>query len=83
MWFGCLVCGFAQNEAPPAAVGGLGKPVIIATVALVEFEVLPLDRRKLIEIALAVVRDSQWLVYTTRGASLPMEDSIARARCTL
>ena len=68
IWFISLLCGVAQTESSPTTVGGLGRPAIIATVALVEFETLPLDRRTLIEIALAVARDSHWLVYTAGGA---------------
>ena len=45
-----------------------GKPALIATADLKEFDSLPADRKKLIETAIAVVRDSPWLPYTDQGA---------------
>jgi cell wall-associated NlpC family hydrolase len=68
LWFACSVGGFAQATDPPAAAGGHGKPAIIATVDLVEFDTLPLDRRILIGKSIAVARDSPWLKYTSRGS---------------
>ena len=68
MWLGSLVCGFAQSGDPPAAASGFGKPALIAATDLAQFDTLPLDRRELIEGAIAVARDSPWLVYTVKGS---------------
>ncbi len=68
MWFASLLGASAQTADPPAAASGFGKPALIATISLVEFDSLPADRRGLIEQAIAVARDSPWLPYTARGA---------------
>lgn len=68
---GCLcipLCVFAQTVEPPTVQTSYGKPALIATADLADFVALPEDRRKLIEAALAVARDSPWLPYTARGA---------------
>jgi cell wall-associated NlpC family hydrolase len=63
------LCVLAQNVEPPPVKSGFGKPALIATTDLADFASLPEDRRKLIETALAVARDSPWLPYTARGAA--------------
>jgi cell wall-associated NlpC family hydrolase len=45
-----------------------GKPAIIGTEQLVEFETLPEDRKQLISGAIAVAKDSPWLPYQFGGA---------------
>ncbi len=45
-----------------------GRPALIETSQLVEFETLPKDRRRLIEGAIAVARDSPWLPYLFGGS---------------
>lgn len=70
IWFCCLMLPFgvsAQTVAPPAVNSGFGKPALIVAADLEDFDLLPADRRKLIEGALAVARDSPWLPYTARG----------------
>ncbi|MEY3895570.1 MAG: hypothetical protein RLZZ214_1089 [Verrucomicrobiota bacterium] len=65
----CLpFCVFAQTEEPPTVKTGFGKPALITTADLADFASLPEDRRKLIEAAIAVARDSPWLPYTARGS---------------
>ena len=46
-----------------------GKPALITTESLREFETLPEDRKKLIAGAIAVARDSGWLPYRFGGSS--------------
>jgi cell wall-associated NlpC family hydrolase len=58
----------AQTVEPPPGKSGYGKPAVIATAELANFDGLPADRRKLIECAIAVARDSPWLPYTARGS---------------
>ena len=45
-----------------------GRPALIETSKLKEFESLPEDRKKLIEGAIAVARDSPWLPYLFSGS---------------
>lgn len=45
-----------------------GRPALITTTQLAEFETLPADRKKLIEGAIAVARDSPWLPYLFGGS---------------
>ena len=45
-----------------------GRPALIETSKLAEFETLPADRQKLIEGAIAVARDSPWLPYLFGGS---------------
>ena len=59
---------FAQTLEPALVQSGYGKPALIATVDLAEFDSLPRDRRELLEKAIAVARDSPWLPYTASGA---------------
>lgn len=45
-----------------------GRPALIAVAQLKEFETLPADRKKLIERAIAVAKDSPWLPYLFGGS---------------
>ena len=45
-----------------------GRPALIAVAQLKEFDTLPADRKKLIEGALAVAKDSPWLPYLFGGS---------------
>jgi len=60
------------REGPPAPgtkeKSNYGKPALIETSQLVEFESLPEDRKKLIEAAIATARDSPWLPYLFGGS---------------
>lgn len=70
-WFLSLAfaCGLgAQTVEPAGKKSGFGKPAVISTADLKDFEAMPEDRRKLLEAAIAVARDSPWLPYTARGA---------------
>ncbi|MCU0747992.1 MAG: C40 family peptidase [Akkermansiaceae bacterium] len=61
----------AAQEADVAAVpekSKNGKPALIAPADLSEYAELPADRRKLIDTALSVARDSPWLPYTVQGS---------------
>ncbi len=55
-------------ESPPPAKISYGRPALIETSKLKEFESLPADRKKLIEGAIAVARDSPWLPYFFGGS---------------
>ncbi len=55
------------QTSTPVSKGNYGKPAQITTAQLVDFESLPADRKKLIEGALAVARDSPWLPYRFGG----------------
>ena len=73
----CLCLGFplgvsAQRVGPLIVEIGFGKPALISTAELAEFDFLPEDRRKLIEGAIALAKNSPWLPYTARG-SLPSD----------
>lgn len=60
--------GVLAQTLPLSTVrSGFGKPAVIAAVELAGFGALPADRRKLIEAAIAIARDSPWLPYTVRG----------------
>ncbi len=65
---GLLVGICAQTADAAEGKEGFGKPALIATTDLADFDALPEDRRKLIEGAIAVARDSPWLPYTPGGA---------------
>jgi hypothetical protein len=59
----------AQAVEQPARVKpAFGRPALITTAELEDFDSMPEDRRKLIETAIAVARDSPWLPYTARGS---------------
>lgn len=66
-----LLLGAAQAQPPEVPVKekpSHGRPAVIETSKLKEFETLPEDRKKLIEGALAVARDSPWLPYFFGGS---------------
>lgn len=67
-WGLCILQTLAQTAEPPAEKSAYGKPAIIASSDLAEFDSFPADRRKLLETAIAVARDSPWLPYTARGS---------------
>lgn len=67
-WLALRLGVFAQTVETPIVTSGFGKPALIAAVDLMDFGLLPEDRRKLIEAAIAVARDSPWLPYTARGS---------------
>jgi cell wall-associated NlpC family hydrolase len=46
-----------------------GQPAVIATIDLLDFDTLPEDRRKLIEGAIRVAKESPWLPYKFGGSS--------------
>lgn len=67
----CLVlAGVARAEPPEPPEGKLrhGRPALIGTDKLREFDALPDDRKRLIEGAIAVARDSPWLPYLFGGS---------------
>jgi cell wall-associated NlpC family hydrolase len=66
-WLTLSLCVLAQTVEPPAVNPGFGKPALIAPAGLENFDLLPADRRKLIETAISVAKDSPWLPYTARG----------------
>ncbi len=59
---------WAQAPDPVPGSSSFGKPAVIETSALKEFDSLPEDRKKLIETALQIARDSPWLRYTPEGS---------------
>lgn len=65
-WGGPL-CLHAQMLVPLIVEIGFGKPALISTAELAGFDALPEDRRKLIDAAIALARNSPWLPYTARG----------------
>lgn len=66
----CLpLCVIAHTVEPTAVNPGIGKPALISTTDLAEFDSLPVARRKLIAEAIAIARDSPWLPYTVRGSA--------------
>lgn len=61
---------FAQTEGPDVPKKSAhGKPALISSQELAGFETLPEDRKKLIDQAIAVARDSAWLPYKFGGSS--------------
>jgi cell wall-associated NlpC family hydrolase len=64
--------GEAKTEATEGKEAGKsahGRPALITTADLIDFESLPEDRRNLIENAITVARDSPWLPYKFGGTS--------------
>lgn len=57
------------TEGSSAGKSPHGRPALIATTDLLDFETLPEDRRKLIEGAITVARESPWLPYKFGGSS--------------
>jgi peptidoglycan DL-endopeptidase CwlO len=69
-WLSVSMALSAQTPEPMGEqVRKNGRPAIIATSDLDGFTDLPEDRKRLIDAAIAVVRDSPWLPYTARGSS--------------
>ena len=77
----CALCGFLLAQTPETPVlksaekktttptkPPAGPPAKITSSELKEFEGLPEERRKLIEIALTTARDSEWLPYKFGGS---------------
>jgi peptidoglycan DL-endopeptidase CwlO len=63
------VVATGQPSELPEAKTNYGRPAVIETSQLLEFETLPEDRKKLIEGAIAVARDSAWLPYRFGGSA--------------
>lgn len=63
-----LLCCLAHAQ-PPEKAGGYGRPALLETAQLADFENLPADRRQLIEIAIAVAKESPWLPYLFGGST--------------
>lgn len=59
----------AQTEEPITTKKIHGKPALITTQDLADFDSLPADRQRLIERAIAVARDSPWLPYLIGGST--------------
>ena len=57
------------TEGREAGKSRHGRPALIAATDLLEFDSLPTERKKLIETAIAVARDSPWLPYKFGGSS--------------
>lgn len=58
----------AQLPEVPVKKVAYGRPALIATEQLTEFGALPEDRKKMIEGAISVARDSPWLPYCFGGS---------------
>ncbi|MES2474438.1 MAG: NlpC/P60 family protein [Verrucomicrobiota bacterium] len=57
------------QEGPSGGKGNFGKPALVTTADLKEFETLPDDRKELISKAIQVAKDSPWLPYKFGGSS--------------
>jgi cell wall-associated NlpC family hydrolase len=57
------------TEGKEAGKSPHGKPAVISTTDLADFETLPADRKKLIEGAIAVAKESPWLPYKFGGSA--------------
>ncbi len=64
-----LVTFVSAQEGPSGGRGNYGKPALVTTEALKEFETLPEDRKKLISKAIQVAVESPWLPYKFGGSS--------------
>ena len=66
-----LLVGWVAMGQTPTFVDkdGYGKPALIGTDSLREFESLPEDRKMLIRTAIDVARESPWLPYLYGGSS--------------
>jgi peptidoglycan DL-endopeptidase CwlO len=69
LWLCLASCLTAQTEEPIPIKKIHGKPALITTQDLTDFDSLPADRQKLIESAIAVARDSPWLPYLMGGST--------------
>ncbi|MES2439042.1 MAG: NlpC/P60 family protein [Verrucomicrobiota bacterium] len=63
-----VITARAQPSEPPKEKSSYGKPALVGTEKLVEFDTLPEDRKKLISGAIAVAKDSPWLPYFFGGS---------------
>jgi len=65
-----IIFCFAQpaSAEPPKVVPAGERPALIETSAIVDFETLPEDRKRLIETAIAVAKDSPYLPYRFGGS---------------
>ena len=63
-----LLSATALAQPPVDEKTSHGRPAVIGTEQLKDFGTLPEDRRKLIEGAIAVAKDSPWLPYLFGGA---------------
>ncbi len=59
----------AQALTETTKKASYGKPALIETTALMEFDTLPDDRKRLIRGAIQVAKDSPWLPYKFGGSS--------------
>lgn len=59
----------SATEGKEAGKSAHGRPALISTADLADFDALPEDRRKLIEGAITVARESPWLPYKFGGSS--------------
>ncbi len=59
----------AQTGVSQAKKDGHGRPALISTSDLADFDKLPEARRRIIEIAISTAKDSPWLPYKFGGAS--------------
>ena len=57
------------QEGPSGGKGNLGRPALVSTADLKEFESLPDDRKELISKAIQVAAESPWLPYKFGGSS--------------
>ncbi len=63
-----LTCGILPAQEPPKK-SPYGRPALVTVADLKEYDALPADRKKLIDGAVAVARDSPWLPYRFGGSS--------------
>ncbi len=59
----------SSKLSEPGGKGNYGKPALITTAELREFDGLPEDRKKLIQKAVDVATESKWLPYKFGGSS--------------
>ncbi len=64
-----LGTGLVAQTPAPVEKASYGRPALIATESLREFDTLPDDRKNLIREAIAVAEDSPWLPYLFGGSS--------------
>ncbi len=57
-----------ETEGESAGKSKHGKPALISSSDLKDFETLPEERRKMLEGAIATARDSPWLPYKFGGS---------------
>ncbi|MCP5532653.1 MAG: C40 family peptidase [Akkermansiaceae bacterium] len=64
-----VTIGLGQSASTPPGASDHGRPAVIRSSDLDGFEALAEPRRKLIETALGVARDSPWLRYVPAGST--------------